>query len=932
MFVAVWIIARAAAAAGDAPEAAELFEARVRPVLAESCFGCHGPQKQKAGLRLDSRDALLRGSDSGPIVIMGDPERSPMVLALRQRGELKMPPRGKLPEESIEAIAQWIRLGAPWPTAPVPGINEGSAAGQDAAAGSGAKVEARSLEDPRQHHWAFQPIRDPPVPPLRSAESVLSPLDGFIIARLEQEGLSMRPPADRRTLLRRMTFDLTGLPPTMEEVEAFEADPAPDALERVIDRLLASPRYGACWGRHWLDVARYADTKGYVFEEERRFPYSYTYRDYVVRSFNEDLAYDRFIVEQIAADLLPQSQKHEAMAAMGFLTLGRRFLNNAPDIIDDRMDVVCRGLMGLTVGCARCHDHKYDPIPTADYYSLYGVFASAVEPKDPPLVGDPEPSEEYRAFQKELEGRQAEVEKFVAEKRVETLADARKRAGEYLLAAATRPRRERGADAKSQDLPVGELNPRIVGRWRDYLDETAKKHHPVLAPWHAFAELKADEFGAKAPAALAAALEPSSDPERRVNTLVVKAFSGEPPASLTQAAERYGKLFASVEAPSTEPDAARDEVRAVLFAEGSPANIPASEIERTFDRAVRGKIRELRKKVDQLKVTSPGAPPRAMSLEEGPKPFEPVIFLRGKATNTGPSVPRQFLGVLSKDRAPYEKDSGRLQVARAVASRENPLTARVIVNRVWMHHFGAGLVRTPGDFGTRAEPPTHPELLDWLASRFIEDDWSIKKLHRRILLSRAYGQASDDCDEGRRADPENKLVWRMPRRRLELEGLRDSLLAAAGALDEKAGGPGVDLLKQPYSTRRTVYGFIDRQNLPGLFRTFDFASPDVSTPARFRTTVPQQALFLMNSAFVVEQAKRLAASPEVRESKSPPEKLEALYRIVFARRPLEAEVQIGLRFLERPPADASAGSSGSLTRLEECAQVLLLSNEFAFVD
>src|SRR5579885_560826 len=406
-------------------EAAEFFEKRVRPVLVENCQACHGDKKQRGGLRLDSRAALLKGGENGPAVAPGDPGKSRLIQAVRHAGDLKMPPKKQLPAEAVEALAAWVKMGAPWPETP-----------------QAAQGDPLSPAAARDRHWAFRPVRKPVLPAVRHEGWVRTPVDRFILARLEEKGHRPAPPADRRTLLRRITFDLIGLPPTPEEVDAFLNDPSPDAYEKVVDRLLASPHYGERWGRHWLDVARYADTKGYVFTDERRFPFSYTYRDWVIRSLNEDLPYDQFVLQQLAADqLLPLTlssppaaggegrvggDDKRSLAAMGFLTLGRRFLNNPHDIIDDRIDVVCRGLMGLTVACARCHDHKYDPISQKDYYALYGVFASSVEPKELPVLMEPTPSPAYRAYEKELAVLQKAVDDYREAHKAELAARNRK--------------------------------------------------------------------------------------------------------------------------------------------------------------------------------------------------------------------------------------------------------------------------------------------------------------------------------------------------------------------------------------------------------------------------------------------------------------------------------------------------------------------------
>jgi cytochrome c553 len=761
-------LAVAASAAEPSRQDVEFFEKQVRPVLVEKCQSCHGAKRQQGGLRLDSRSALLKGSDGGPVIVPGQPDRSPLVQAIRHEGDLKMPPKGKLPAEVVSALTNWVRMGAPWP--------------EDVARGPAA--ESGSVAEVRSRHWSFRPVRKVVPPTVKAADWVKTPIDAFVLSGLEAKGLAPSPPADRRTLIRRLSFDLVGLPPTPEEVQAFVHDRAPEAYERLVDRLLASPRYGERIGRHWLDVARYADTKGYVFEEERRYPFSYTYRDYVIRAFNEDLPYDRFVVEQLAADQLPpplpspprgegKGGDQQSLAAMGFLTLGRRFLNNIHDIIDDRIDVTMRGLQGLTVGCARCHDHKFDPVPQKDYYSLYGVFAASVEPKDLPLIGQPEHTAAYAVFEAELN-------------------------------------------------------------------------------------------------------------------------------KLTAAVEKY-----------------REEHKAEL-AKGN--------------RKFRDGLRALQKQVDQWQASAPAAPPRAMVLRDVPTPPEPHVFLRGNPNNRGPVVPRQYLEVLAGEhRQPFRQGSGRLELARAIASRDNPLTARVMVNRVWQWHFGQGLVRTPSDFGTRGEPPTHPELLDWLAATFMDQGWSIKKLHRLIVLSNTYRQAGGDHLV--EIDPDNRLLGRANRQRLDFEGLRDTLLAVSGRLDLTMGGRAVDLTTQPFSPRRSVYGFIDRQNLPGLFRTFDFASPDASTGQRFTTTVPQQALFLLNSPFVAEQARYFAARPDVQSRPTDAARIGRMHWLAYGRAAEADEVELGLRFLAAArAADSDQVGGRHPSPWEQYAQVLLLGNEFAFVD
>lgn len=800
-------------------------------------------------------------------------------------------------------------------------------------------------------HWAFQPIKKPAVPAVRDTSWVQNPIDAFVLAKLEAQGLTPSPRADKRTLLRRASFDVIGLPPSHEETDEFLNHDSSEAYARVIDRLLASPHYGERWARHWLDVARYADTKGYVFEEERRFPYSYTYRDYVVRSLNEDLPYDQFLVEQIAADLLPLGEDKRPLAALGFLTLGRRFLNNQHDIIDDRIDVVTRGTMGLTVSCARCHDHKYDPVPTADYYSLYGVFASASEPAEKPLLGVEPEGTLYQEYLAERQKRQNELDEFRSTKESEALSEVRKRTGDYLLVAheVSRLNDESKIETIARER---KLHPQTAKRWFDLVKKLEDKPHPILGPWLKLAAAPEDEFAKRARELVIELTDANANENKELNPLVALALAGEPPKEMKELAERYGKLFSDVEQRWQQTLAAvrqsnandsssgnrgfgnpdLESVRQFLYGPESPANVPGSEIMRLFDVPTAQKVRALRRKVEELDATHPGAPPRAMALQDNSNPHNPRVFLRGNPNNHGPEVPRQFLQLLSgSERRPFEKGSGRLELAQAIASRENPLTARVIVNRIWMHYFGAGFVRTPSDFGVRCDPPSHPELLDYLAAQFMDEGWSLKKLHRLILLSNTYQQTSDLNPTAAAVDPSNQLLWRMNRRRLDFESMRDSLLAVSGQLNFEAGGRPVDITTKPFTTRRTIYAFVERQNLPSVFRVFDFANPDTTCPQRFSTTVPQQGLYMINSPFVVEQARKFLLRPEA-SATEPAERIRALYRLAFQRDPDPEELELGVRFIEKQPPAASESGADALNSWEKYAQVLLMSNELVFVD
>jgi hypothetical protein len=861
------------------PDAAglEFFEQKIRPILVEKCYSCHsaGAEKLKGNLFLDTREGTLKGGDLGPSVVPGDPDRSLLIKAVRFTDEdLKMPPKKRLPAEQVADLEAWVKRGAPDPRA---------------------KNAAKPRVDPEKvkAHWAFQPLH----------ESPLASVDAFVEQKLKEKGLRLSPPADRRTLIRRLSYDLTGLPPSADDVEAFAKDPAADAVETLVDRLLASPAYGERWGRHWLDVARYADTKGYVYadRDESRLANAWAYRDWVVRAFNEDLPFDRFLKLQLAADRMVTGEEKRDLAAMGFLTIGPRFLQNIHDIIDDRLDTIGRGMMGLTVACARCHDHKFDPVPTKDYYSLYGVFASSTEKWLPAAEVEKTPTGE--AFATEMKKRQDALETLFAKKRDELLERLRGQTPMY-LAAVTEIEKLHTEEFYSFIRP-DDVNPVVARRWHLYLLETRKTWHPVFAAWNAFAQMTPKELAETAPAWLAANRE-------KLNSRVARALDGEAIRTMKDVAARYGKLLKEVHGRAKEAAADADEqaLREVLYGPGSPltlSRLAVSELEWYFDEAARVEIAKGQRAIEQWLLDAKASPPYACILEDKPQLVNPRVFRRGNPANKGEEVPRQFIGFLAgPGRAPFADGSGRLEMANAIASPTNPLTARVWVNRVWLQHFGRGLVSTPSDFGLRSDPPSHPELLDFLARRLIADGWSTKKLHRLILLSATYRQSSDDNPAARALDSENRLLWRANRRRLDWESMRDSFLAVSGALDATIGGKPV-----PFSApRRTIYGYIDRLNIPGMLRAFDMASVDAHSPQRHQTTVPQQALFLMNSPFMVDQARSLAKRPEVAAAAEAPARVRALYRRVFGREPSDEEIELGRRLLERPAPPPIAWKPG----------------------
>jgi hypothetical protein len=901
------------------PEQLAFFETKVRPLLIKKCVECHGPDLQEAGLRLDSRSAVLHGMEGSPAAVPGEPDKSRLIAVIKYDGNVQMPPDGKLDDEQLAVLTNWVKLGLPWPDEQPAAAKTTGKKPAEADAMWGGAMDQR-LARARAEHWAFQPVKRVEPPQVADAAWSQNPVDRFIAAKLHAAKLQPSSEADPATLIRRLSFDLIGLPPTAEEVEAFVRDYSPQTYSALVDKLLASPRYGERWARHWLDIARYADTKGYAFQQERRYPFAYTYRDYVINAFNDDKPYDQFIVEQIAADKLPATAENKHLAALGFITCGRQY-QGMHDTLDDQIDVVTRGLLGLTASCSRCHDHKFDPIPTDDYYSLYGVFRSSVTPPELPLIGKPTPSKEYDAFVAELAKLEAAQKKFLAEATAKLVDELRSNVGDY-LAKILLDRLDKTSTKEAQFLfDAGDPRPLVLRRWRELLDATKKQSDPVFAAWHTLDALKEAEFAAGAAKQIDAwSNDKSAAKSKSINRLIVAELKKNPPQKMLDVAKAYGTVFGNVhdewkkqldpmqrKAGEPEPqqlaDAAAEEVRQVLFRDRSPTVLSEEDVRQVLDRKTRNEYEGLKKKVEEFVVMSPAAPPRAMVLVDSKSLYNPRVFLRGDASRPEREVPRQFLRILAGDeRKPFTDGSGRLGLAQAIASRDNPLTARVMVNRIWLLHFGRGLVDTPSDFGVRTPPPSHPELLDYLASEFMNEGWSIKRIHRLIVTSQTYRQSSDAGEAvqaGMATDPENRLLWRMNRRRLELEPMRDAMLAAAGRLDLTSLGRPVELWKQPYPTRRTVYGFIDRQDLPGVFGVFDFASPEVTIDQRPRTTVPQQALFAMNSKFVQEQARYVAARKEVADVADDAARIEALYRTVLGRRPAADETVRVQQFLAK---------------------------------
>jgi len=919
--------------AGSLGRAGEVrFDRDIRPILAEHCLECHGLDagSRQGDLRLDTDEGAKPQA-----VLPGRPDESELVRRiLATDPDLRMPPPAKGPgltATEIDTLRRWIAAGAPY-----------------------------------EGHWAFAPIRRPPVPATNRPAS--TDIDRFLASAREARGLAEPPRIGRRELIRRATFDLTGLPPAWEDVEAFETDTSPDgeAFARVVDRLLASPRYGERWGRHWLDIARYADTHGGSAIGFTKFPFSYTYRDYCVRSFNGDVPWDRFITEQVAADQMGLAANDPALAGLGFLTIGMQF-RNRHDLIDDQIDVVSRGLMGLTIACARCHDHKYDPVTASDYYALAATLAPSQPPELLPVIGSPEETPALADYQRELERRRTIRDDMARDQITVMQGRLRMQVGLYL--------RELAKGTPEQDLTsaflsfrTDDVRPHVLNRWRTYL-ATMPADDPVFEPWVKVRDLPAADFQPRCAEIVAALTAENGDPAAAAaknglgeetpkwNPLVLAALSERKPAALADVADVYGTVFATAQrewlgglAASAEEGVGegivtdedprhvvvnspiRRQLRHHLFAPGTPTAVDDTLAKTLLNRTVQDTLAGKAGAIHELHLGAPGSPPRAMTLEERADAPATRLLVRGNPLNRGPVVEARFPAALSApDAAPFPSGQRRLGLAAALVSPHNPLVRRVIVNWAWQHHFGEGLVRTPDDFGTRGRPPTHPELLDHLAETFRDDGWSLKALHRRIMLSDAYRTAAVESAVARQSDPDDELLWRMPRRRLDMESMRDAMLAVSGELDPTPGGPPVDLAATPIVPRRTVYGFVNRDILSPLSGTFDGANPAACTARRPDTTIPQQALFALNSDFIQDRAVAFAAAGLQAAPDDEAGRVSWMVRRAFSRSPSEAETAAAIDFVHTQAASLESGLAADVP-WQRLAHVLLAANEFHFVD
>ena len=1061
------------AAAAQDREGVEYFELHIRPLLAANCYACHSSETMAMGeLQVDSADGLLRGGSRGPALAPGNPAASLLLKAVSYNSlELQMPPAGKLSAEEIGRLEAWIRMGAPDPRAATaaPVAEEGI----DLAAG--------------REFWSFRPVRDPAAPDAPRDSWARNAIDRFILSRLAEAGLQPSPEADRRTLLRRVTFDLTGLPPSPAHIEAFLRDDSPDAFERVVERLLASPHYGERWGRHWLDLVRWAETNGHEFDNNKLD--AWRYRDYVIEAFNSDLPYTQFLEEQIAGDLLPPRLSSDGTHYVSPVAAGMYWLwevLNSPtdsiqaraDIINNQIDVLTKTTQGLTVACARCHDHKFDPILTADYYSLFGILNSIQMSEV--CIDSPERREAIRAAATEIAGINREIEAVLrpgqalgaaalAERLLAAAAEGEDRpelAREleyaltepshplFLFAKAAQPsedgeefvdrmaalRKELAGWAAKADrdhpiwkergdeiyedfetglgkwtstgeafgsaavrsvppdrrmsgyagqalaasfgggsngfvgtlttdkfrMPARYVHVRMAGDpYSSRLREVAALRLTVIADehksghampagegrlnWHTIAMTKErgricaieiidrDREGAIAVDQIVFSQDPKPPPVAgALDSRVLAIAADESIGSLGDLAQAYQLL---AEALASDPyrshadQAILAEITGQSRLEDSRRFLSAADAE-TVDA-----LAERRRQADDRIPTSTFA----MSSQDW-KPADSPIHVRGNHENPGEIAPRQFLQVIAgSDQEPFRDGSGRLELARWVASERNPLTARVMVNRVWHHHFGRGIVASTDDFGRMGEQPSHPDLLDHLASRFVASGWSVKDLHRSIVLSSTYRTSSVASSAATEGDPSNRFLSHFPVRRLEAEAIRDSVLAVAGSLDSAVGGPSVpphiseyqDGRGKPQSGpldgqgRRSVYTQVRRNFLPPLFLAFDYPLPISAEGRRGVSAVASQALLMLNNQFVAEQAERWAEHARNADG-TPRDRLRGMYLSAYGRPPVESEIDQLERFLSTQ-GDSANNADSPADRWTDVAHAMLNTAEFLFV-
>lgn len=956
------------------PEQIEFFESRIRPVLIRHCYECHSTMSEeiKGSLLVDSAAGLRQGGDSGPAIVSGKPDESPLIEALRYEG-VEMPPDGRLPASVIRDFERWVEMGSPDPRtdSPAPGVIK--------------PQRTINLEAGRQF-WAFRSVTDPQPPQVKNNSWPTSDIDAFVLARLESAGLSPADDTDRRTLIRRLYFDLIGLPPSPDDVAAFLADETDDSIETVVDRLLDSPQFGVHWGRHWLDVARYADSNGADFNAT--FHNAWKYRDYVISSFNRDKPFDQFVREQIAGDLLTHEndeQLSEGIVATGFLMLGTKMLSERDkekltmDVVDEQLNTIGQAFMAVTLGCARCHDHKFDPIPTKDYYALAGILKSTRT-----LQGE---SQQYVSTwpRRSLPAKGehvAAVEKFeLTKKQLQSSIKKVKQDASTLTKKVELLRKNTNA------LLIDDSEAKLTGSWTK---STYSKPFIGVGYIHDGKSEKGEkwaEFNVTIPRTgkYDVQLAYSGTAGRADNVPIsIRHADAEVEVSLNQ--EKKGPidgLFASLGRYSFDADKPAvitvstrgttgyviiDAVRLVeLDDAGDPVVLePSEDDEKLKDaeaelKAATEKQKQLETELKELEKEAPPPLPKAIAVAEAENIGDCEINIRGEHRNLGPEAPRGFLQVAYSGPAPKIPDnqSGRLELADWIASPDNPLTARVFVNRVWHHLIGQGIVASVDNFGRLGDRPTHPELLDHLTADFVRNGWSAKQIVRKIVLSRTYRINSQHRDHSWNRDPQNQLLWRAHRRRIPAESIRDSMLTLSGQLELSPDGSPVEglgtlvtqnvanekQLERKESLHRSAYLPIIRSQLPPMLAVFDFADPDLVVGRRSVTNVPAQALLLLNSPFVMKQAEltadRVRASlktDETAESVRRRELIQASYDLVLSRPATRAEIERADSFLkaatrtDQDAVDKNTNASGPMSPLGQLIHTMFASVEFRMLE
>ncbi|MDG2131248.1 MAG: DUF1553 domain-containing protein [Fuerstiella sp.] len=1030
------------------------FETKIRPVLVEHCYECHSATADnvKGGLLLDTRKNARQGGDSGSAVVPNDVDESLLVSALKHES-FEMPPTGRLPDSVINDFVRWIEMGAIDP-------REGEAA-------ANAEIDFKQA----RRHWAYQPIVQPEYPEVQQSDWPANAIDHFTLARMEDLGLHPVDAAGKKELIRRATFDLIGLPPKPEAIADFLKDDSATAFRDVVDRLLKSAHYGERWGRYWLDIARYSEDQAHTFSVTQNTN-GFRFRDWVVDAFNSDMPYDKFVKLQIAGDLIGPdgNRSYNHLVALGFFGLGAQYYKNtdkeraAADELDDRVDTLTRGFLGLTVSCARCHDHKFDPIPTQDYYSLAGIFRSS-RLHNAPLC-EKEDVDAYNAGQQHVKNSEAALKKFLAEEKsaaaeakVAEIARYMKTVWEFQQAAAS------GKPVEITELSTNaELNEFLLKRWIAFLDPKQKGNISALNPWFDLVTVEAlstsnegypvnvaevatafqervqrllnvrdgivttnlVESNADMPhepghprfvTPLVTKLRPTAgidvditgatqlflvvsdggngkscdhadwlEPrlvgagnelkltELKWKTLegfsggrIDKNYQGQPlkvggktyPGGIGVHAptviaydlpEGYVRFQAIggldnsgsdqggcgeqasiqfsvyTEKPVEGPISTGNDLLTKVLGKDGPLSVSDADLEQFLTGRKKEQFVRLQTDSQTAKTSAPPMYPIAHSYAESGS-ADMHVYIRGNPARKREVAPRRFLRVLAgADRPHFQNGSGRRELADAIASPENPLTARVIVNRIWQHHFGRGIVATPSNFGTLGETPTHPRLLNYLAARFIESGWSIKTLHREIMLSATYQLSTTFDQTNAEIDADNRFLWQMGRKRLDIEAWRDALLDVSGQLNRTMRGPSLDLADSG-NDRRTIYAKISRHELDSLLRLFDFPDANITSSKRTETTVAQQQLFVLNSPFMIARAKAFAARLQREVPENDEDRIRRAFLLAYGRPPSDVEAEIGVSYLR-----AEADPENDLSQWQSYAQVLLGSNEFMYLD